>query len=93
MSTRFSSAALLGLALLLMPLTRALAHEIAGNRFFPATLTVDDPGVNDELSMPTMSITKSGDEPPVKQLDFSSEYSKRITEAFAISVMPTWTRL
>src|SRR6516164_4171373 len=93
MSTRFSSAALLGLALLLMPLTRALAHEIAGNRFFPATLTVDDPGVNDELSMPTMSITKSGDEPPIKQLDFSSEYSKRITEAFAISVAPTWTRL
>ena len=93
MSSRLVCAASSGLALALIPLSGATAHEIAGNRFFPATLTVDDPGVNDELSMPTMSITKSGDEPPVKQLDFSSEYSKRITEAFAISVMPTWTRL
>jgi hypothetical protein len=27
-----------------------LSHEIVGNRFFPATLTIDDPGVNDELA-------------------------------------------
>jgi hypothetical protein len=81
------------LALTLVPLTGAAAHEIAGNRFFPATLSIDDPGVNDELAVPTISITKSGDEPPVKQLDFSGEYSKRITEAFAISVGPTWTHL
>jgi hypothetical protein len=26
------------------------AHEIVGNRFFPATLAIDDPGVNDELA-------------------------------------------
>jgi hypothetical protein len=78
---------------MLVPLTGAAAHEIAGNRFFPATLSIDDPGVNDELAVPTISITKSGDEPSVKQLDFSGEYSKRITEAFAISVGPTWTHL
>jgi hypothetical protein len=71
----------------------ALAHEIVGNRFFPATLAIDDPGVNDELAVPTVSWTKTGDEPPVKQFDFSGEYSKRITEAFAVSVAPTWTRL
>jgi len=93
MSTRFLGRALPGLALALTPLTGAAAHEIAGNRFFPATLTIDDPGVNDEFSMPTFQSTKSGDEPPVRQLDFSSEFSKRITEAFAISVSPTWTRL
>ena len=81
------------LTLVLIPLAGAGAHEIAGNRFFPATLTIDDPGVNDELAVPTISTTKSGDEPPVKQLDFSGEYSKRITEAFAISVGPTWTHL
>ena len=85
--------ALLTLALALVPLAGAGAHEIAGNRFFPATLTIDDPGVNDELAVPTISTTKSGDEPPVKQLDFSGEYSRRITEAFAISVGPTWTHL
>jgi hypothetical protein len=89
----FLSPLLSGIALAGIPLAGATAHEIAGNRFFPATLTIDDPGVNDEFSMPTIQITKSGDEPPVKQLDFSSEYSKRITEAFAISVSPTWTHL
>src|SRR5215468_2244139 len=85
--------ALPALALMLAPLAAASAHEIAGNRFFPATLSIDDPGVNDELAAPTISMTKSGDEPPVKQLDFSGEYAKRITEAFAIAVAPTWTRL
>ncbi len=75
------------------PLSGATAHEIAGNRFFPATLAIDDPGVNDELAVPTISMTKSGDEPPVKELDFSGEYSRRITEAFAISVAPAWTHL
>jgi hypothetical protein len=73
--------------------TGAEAHEIAGNRFFPATLAIDDPGVNDELAVPTVAVTKSGDEPPVKQLDISGEYAKRITEAFAISVAPDWTHL
>src|SRR5215470_3488201 len=92
MSIRFLGPAP-ALALVLAPLAGAAAHEIAGNRFFPATLSVDDPGVNDELAVPTVSITKSGDEPPVKELDFSGEYSKRITEAFAIATGPTWTHL
>jgi hypothetical protein len=34
--------------------TPASAHCIVGNRFFPATLNVDDPCVADELSMPTI---------------------------------------
>jgi len=94
MSIRFPGPAGPALALVLASLAgAAVAHEIAGNRFFPATLAIDDPGVNDELAVPTIAMTKSGDEPPVKELDFSGEYSKRITEAFAISAGPTWTRL
>jgi hypothetical protein len=90
--------ALPGLALALAPalgvtLTGASAHEIAGNRFFPATLAIDDPGVNDELAMPTITMTKSGDEPPVKELDISGEYAKRLTESLAISIAPAWTHL
>lgn len=77
-------------AVSLMP---AKAHEIVGNRLFPATLAIDDPGVADELALPTVSITKTGDDPSVKQLDISAEFSKRITEDFAIVVAPTWTRL
>jgi hypothetical protein len=94
MSIRFPGPAVPALALMLASLAgAAAAHEIAGNRFFPATLAIDDPGVNDELAVPTISVTKSGDEPPVKELDFSGEYSKRITEAFAIATGPTWTHL
>jgi hypothetical protein len=92
MSVRFLKPALRALALVLASRAGA-AHEIAGNRFFPATLSVDDPGVNDELAVPTIAVTKSGDEPPVKELDFSAEYAKRVTEAFAISVGPAWTHL
>src|SRR5579872_4040627 len=69
------------------------AHEIVGNRFFPATLAIDDPGVNDELAFPTVAISKSGDDPSFKQLDVSAEFSKRITEDFAVSFAPTWSRL
>ena len=68
------------------------AHEIVGNRFFPATLAIDDPGVNDEVALPTISISKTGDDPSLKQLDIAGEFSKRITDAFAISVAPTWSR-
>ena len=69
------------------------AHEIVGNRFFPATVAIDDPGVNDELALPTVSLGKTGDDPSFKQLDISAEYSKRITEDFAVSFAPTWSRL
>ena len=70
-----------------------LSHEIVGNRFFPATLTIDDPGVNDELAFPTVAISKTGDDPSFKQLDVSAEFAKRITDDFAIAVGPTWSRL
>jgi hypothetical protein len=69
------------------------AHEIVGNRMFPATLTIDDPGVADELALPTVSMFKTGDDPSFKQLDISAEYSKRITEDFAVSFAPTHTRI
>jgi hypothetical protein len=38
-------------------------------------------------------ISKTGDVPSVKQLDISGEFSKRITEDFAVSFAPTWTHL
>lgn len=34
------------------------AHGIAGNRYFPGTLTFDDPAVADELILPNFSSTK-----------------------------------
>jgi len=81
------------LATLAASTTITRAHEIVGNRFFPATLAIDDPGVNDELALPTISMSKTGDYPSFKQLDISGEFSKRITEDFAVSFAPTWSWL
>src|SRR5260370_30357025 len=81
------------LAIVLAPLTQSAAHEIVGNRFFPATLGIDDPGVNDELAFPTVSSFKTGDDPSFRQRDFSGEFAKRITEAFAVSFSSTYSRL
>lgn len=84
---------LYGLMIALVPLTPTLAHEIIGNRFFPATLGIDDPGVNDELTLPTVDSFKTSDNPPVRQHDVSGEISKRITEDFAIALGATYSFL
>ena len=44
------AAALLGAALLVSH--QAAAHAISGVRVFPVTLTMDDPGVADEATLP-----------------------------------------
>ena len=93
MSIRLARAGLSGLAIALIPLSPGVAHEIVGNRFFPATLGIDDPGVNDELSLPTVDSFKTGDVPAVRQRDISAEFSKRITEDFAVSFGSTYTFL
>lgn len=90
MSTRILRAALCAAAL--APFS-ARAHEIVGNRMFPATLAIDDPGVADELSFPTISAYRTGDNPSARQLDVSAEFSKRLTEDFAVSFEPTWSRI
>jgi hypothetical protein len=71
----------------------ARAHEIVGNRMFPATLTIDDPGVADELALPTVSTARSGDDPSFGQTDISFEYAKRITEDFGVSFGTAWSHL
>lgn len=93
MFTRCLRAAPCRAVFLFMPFTLALGHEIAGNRSFPATLAIDDPGVADELALPTVSLSRTGDDPSARQLDISGEFSKRITEDFAVSFGSTWTRL
>ena len=62
---------------------------MVGQRFFPATLAIDDPFVADELSFPTVSITKrhgSADEAPTLETDFSAELSKRLSPDLGISL-------
>src|SRR5438477_11471492 len=76
----FARASLAVAGLLCLGGSDALAHCFVGARFFPATLAIDDPCVADEISLPTVSIFKNGDDPSAKELDVSGEYSKRITE-------------
>jgi len=91
MFVRLWRAGLSGFAIALIPLSGSGAHEIVGNRFFPATLGIDDPGVNDELSLPTVANFKTGDDPSFRQRDISGEFSKRITEAFGVSFGSTFS--
>ena len=71
----------------------AQAHCFVGGRFFPATLGIDDPCVADELSIPTLTWTRTSDTPSAREFDVSGEFSKRITEYFGVSISPTWTHL
>ena len=99
MSTRRLRAAPCGLALpfivisLLIPTSDALAHCFVGNRFFPATLNVDDPCVADEMSLPTLDTFKTADNPPLRQTDIAFDFAKRITENFGITAGSNWTNL
>jgi hypothetical protein len=88
-----AGAAVIAASLVAISGTGAWAHCFVGGRFFPATLGIDDPCVADELSLPTVSWFKTGDDPPARETDVSVEYSKRITETFGVSVGSTWTHL
>ena len=70
------------------------AHAIAGARIFPVTLTIDDPGVSDEASLPTFSVQRqgaSGDLGPGWQYNLGAEFDKRITDTFGIGVSDAYT--
>ena len=71
----------------------AFAHCFVGARFLPATLATDDPCVADEMSLPTVSWSKTADMPPATEWDISGELSKRITENFGVSIGETWTQI
>src|SRR5262245_33859813 len=72
------------------------AHGLIGQRFFPATLTIDDPFVADELSLPTVRHIKnrgSEEESPTLQTDVSGEISKRLSPNLGLSLGGTYTLL
>ncbi|KVQ56757.1 hypothetical protein [Burkholderia territorii] len=80
-------------ALLLFP-SLASAHAIAGNRVFPATMAVDDPGVGDEINLEfghAKSLTDDGDEQNTNTT--SLEWDKLITPNFALSVVGTYVNI
>jgi hypothetical protein len=73
--------------------SRAYGHGFAGARFFPATLSTDDPFVSDELSLPTVSTIRTPENGGTREIDVSVDISKRITPEFAIEIADTFTAL
>ena len=82
-----------GLLATLLLTSTASAHCFVGGQFLPATLNTDDPCVADEMSVPTVSMFKTGDDPSAKEIDLSFDFSKRITENFGITVSRTWSHI
>jgi hypothetical protein len=68
---------------ILVTRTVAQAHVVCGDRVFPATLTMDDPGVSDELSLPTVSFTPTSSG---QSNSYAFEYDKTITEDLGFGI-------
>jgi hypothetical protein len=56
----------------------AYAHGVVGERFFPATITSDDPFAADELALPTITLGNHEE-------DYEFEYTKSIVPYFSLS--------
>lgn len=55
------------------------AHGIVGDRFFPATISSDDPFAADEMALPTVTVFNH-------ETDYDFDYSKSILRGFAIGL-------
>jgi len=96
MSTRRIAILVWALGLVAASTQSVSAHGLIGQRFFPATLAIDDPFVADELSLPTvLHIRNRGgeDSPPTLQTDLSGEFSKRLSPNLGVSLGGTYTLL
>jgi hypothetical protein len=81
------------LLFVLLSISNASAHCFVGARFFPATLATDDPCVADEMSLPTIAWSRTGDIPPATQWGVSGDISKRITPDFGVSIGEHWSQI
>lgn len=81
MRNRIVAAALLGAGCLTPWRDAADAHVVAGARVFPVTLTFDDPGVGDEITLPQITFTPS---PGSDDTQYQWEFDKTITPDTAL---------
>src|SRR5271165_287058 len=66
----------------------AFAHALAGARVFVPTLTMDDPGVADEMNLPTFQWQRSGANGgpgPSDEYQFNLELDKTITSNLGVN--------
>lgn len=86
----FRPTTLLTATLLILGLApSAFAHGVVGQRFFPATLQIDDPFVADELSLPTVQGARqkgTEESPSTYQTAISAELQKRLSREIGLSL-------
>ena len=80
---RFTVALVAALTCIVFIRTPAQAHVVCGNRIFPTTLTMDDPGVGDEVSLPTLQFTPT---PNSQNNSYGFEWDKTITKDLTLAV-------
>jgi hypothetical protein len=69
----------------------AHAHGIAGNRFFPGTLTFDDPAVADEAIVPNFSTSKHpGEGGDVVDNRFNWSFFRLLTPTLGVGIDGGW---
>ncbi|RKF49754.1 hypothetical protein [Paraburkholderia fungorum] len=88
---RAASLAAAAAGVLLVAPSLASAHAIAGDRVFPSTLAVDDPGVGDEANLQYGHVRVPGDNGDQSINTFDFEYDKLITPRLAVSIDGTYT--
>jgi hypothetical protein len=87
----WARAGAIGAVAALLAHTQAEAHAVCGSRIFPATLAIDDPGVGDELALPTISYLPSNSD-GAREFDANFSWSKTIIPNVALVIQdgPTW---
>lgn len=87
------TAVILALTMALLVPETISAHGFAGSRFFPATLSTDDPFVADEFSLPTVSSIVTPDNGGTRDTEISSDIALRITPKWDIEFGETFIML
>ena len=82
--TSLACAGAFAAAAILAGIVPASAHTVIGQRIFPATLTIDDPGVDDEMALPTINYTYNAD--GSQSYSWNLFYGKRITSDLEVYI-------
>ena len=90
-----AAAALCGLSAISIP-PAVMAHGFEGDRFFPPTISTDDPFAVDELSLPTISVFNNPAAPgatKVREIDLGGELDKEILPGWDLEFSDVFTVL
>ena len=76
---------------------RLAAHGFEGDRFFPPTISTDDPFATDEFSVGASTFNNpaaaDGSAPKTREVDVTAEFDKEIFPKFALGVSGTYINL